>query len=124
MQTRQLGTSDLHITPIGVGAWAIGGGDWAFGWGPQDDAESIAAIHCALDHGINWIDTAAVYGLDGVRIVLWTPTKGPTTATHRPGTDAERSELKIAISKCSFLHLSIVSAALNPYFCAVNTRDG
>ena len=43
MQTRQLGTSDLHITPIGVGAWAIGGGDWAFGWGPQDDAESIAA---------------------------------------------------------------------------------
>lgn len=63
MQTRQLGTSDLHITPIGVGAWAIGGGDWAFGWGPQDDAESIAAIHCALDHGINWIDTAAIYGL-------------------------------------------------------------
>ena len=63
MQTRQLGTSDLQITPIGVGAWAIGGGDWAFGWGPQDDAESIAAIHCALDHGINWIDTAAIYGL-------------------------------------------------------------
>ena len=46
-----------------MGAWAIGGGDWAFGWGPQDDAESIAAIHCALDHGINWIDTAAIYGL-------------------------------------------------------------
>lgn len=63
MQTRNLGNSDLAITPIGFGAWAIGGGDWAFGWGPQDDADSIAAIHEALDCGINWIDTAAVYGL-------------------------------------------------------------
>lgn len=63
MQTNQLGNSDLHITPIGYGAWAIGGGGWEFGWGEQDDADSIAAIHAALDHGINWIDTAAVYGL-------------------------------------------------------------
>ena len=63
MQTKKLGSSDLHITPIGIGAWAIGGGGWAFGWGPQDDDESIAAIHAALDRGINWIDTAAVYGL-------------------------------------------------------------
>src|SRR5882724_3631203 len=63
MHTRQLGTSDLHITPLGIGAWAMGGGGWAFAWGPQDDNESIAAIHAALDHGINWIDTAAVYGL-------------------------------------------------------------
>ncbi len=63
MQTRQLGYSDLHLTTIGLGTWAIGGGDWAFGWGPQDDADSIAAIHRALDLGINWIDTAAVYGL-------------------------------------------------------------
>lgn len=63
MQTRQLGNSDLQITPIGVGAWAIGGGGWAFGWGPQDDAESVAAIREALDAGVNWIDTAAVYGL-------------------------------------------------------------
>jgi aryl-alcohol dehydrogenase-like predicted oxidoreductase len=63
MQTRQLGNSDLQITPLGVGAWAIGGGGWAFGWGPQDDNESIQAIHKALDYGINWIDTAAVYGL-------------------------------------------------------------
>jgi aryl-alcohol dehydrogenase-like predicted oxidoreductase len=53
----------LHITPIGFGAWAIGGGHWAFGWGTQDDRDSIAAIHEALDLGINWIDTAAVYGL-------------------------------------------------------------
>jgi aryl-alcohol dehydrogenase-like predicted oxidoreductase len=63
MQTRQLGNSDLAITPIGFGAWAIGGGGWAFGWGSQDDADSIASIHEALDRGINWIDTAAVYGL-------------------------------------------------------------
>lgn len=63
METRPLGHSDLHITPIGFGAWAIGGGHWAFGWGTQDDRDSIAAIHEALDLGINWIDTAAVYGL-------------------------------------------------------------
>jgi aryl-alcohol dehydrogenase-like predicted oxidoreductase len=63
MKTRVLGNSDLHITPIGFGAWAIGGGDWQFGWGDQDDRESIAAIHRALELGINWIDTAAVYGL-------------------------------------------------------------
>ena len=63
MQTRILGTSDLAITPIGFGAWAIGGGEWEFGWGAQDDEKSIAAIHRALELGINWIDTAAVYGL-------------------------------------------------------------
>lgn len=63
MKTRQLGNSDLEITPIGFGAWAIGGGGWQFGWGPQDDSDSIAAIRAALDCGINWIDTAAVYGL-------------------------------------------------------------
>lgn len=63
MQTRILGNSDLAITPLGFGAWAIGGGGWAFGWGEQDDADSIAAIREALDLGINWIDTAAVYGL-------------------------------------------------------------
>lgn len=63
MELRQLGHSDLKITPIGVGAWAMGGGGWKFGWGPQDDAASIGAIRAALDAGINWIDTAAVYGL-------------------------------------------------------------
>ena len=63
MRTRRLGHSDLDITVIGFGAWAIGGGDWIFGWGPQEDADSIAAIHRALDLGINWIDTAAAYGL-------------------------------------------------------------
>jgi aryl-alcohol dehydrogenase-like predicted oxidoreductase len=63
METRQLGNSDMHLTPIGFGAWAIGGGDWAFAWGPQDDDDSISAIRRALDLGINWIDTAAVYGV-------------------------------------------------------------
>ena len=63
MQTRQLGNSDMQITPLGLGTWAIGGGGWAFGWGPQDDEASIATIHRAIDLGINWIDTAAVYGL-------------------------------------------------------------
>ncbi len=63
MQKKQLGNSDLKITSIGIGAWAMGGGGWQWGWGPQDDQESIAAIHEALDRGVNWIDTAAVYGL-------------------------------------------------------------
>jgi aryl-alcohol dehydrogenase-like predicted oxidoreductase len=63
MQTRRLGNSDLYITPVGYGAWAIGGGGWQFAWGAQDDNDSIAAIHSALELGVNWIDTAAVYGL-------------------------------------------------------------
>src|SRR5579871_1536136 len=58
-----LGNSDLQLTSIGFGAWAIGCGKWEFAWGPQDDKESVGAIHRALDHGINWIDTAAIYGL-------------------------------------------------------------
>jgi aryl-alcohol dehydrogenase-like predicted oxidoreductase len=63
MSTRQLGNSDLHITPVGFGAWAIGGSGWEFAWGHQEDADSIAAIHGALELGVNWIDTAAVYGM-------------------------------------------------------------
>ncbi len=63
LPAKTLGNSDMNLTPIGFGAWAIGGGNWDFAWGPQDDAESIRAIHAALDEGINWIDTAAIYGL-------------------------------------------------------------
>jgi aryl-alcohol dehydrogenase-like predicted oxidoreductase len=62
-EKRQLGASDLHITPIGYGAWAIGGGNWEFAWGSQDDDESIKTIERAIDSGLNWIDTAAIYGL-------------------------------------------------------------
>src|ERR1035441_2474156 len=63
MKISQLGISDMWLTPIGFGSWALGGGDWAMSWGPQDDNASIAAIHKAIDLGINWIDTAPVYGL-------------------------------------------------------------
>src|SRR5881296_1143795 len=63
LPTRPLGRSGIDITTVGLGAWAIGGGGWAFGWGPQDDAESLATMRRALELGINWIDTAAVYGL-------------------------------------------------------------
>ena len=62
LKTTRLGSTGLEITRVGFGAWAIGGGGWEFGWGPQDDDESIAAIHHALAHGVNWIDTAAAYG--------------------------------------------------------------
>ncbi len=62
MQTRRLGTSSLELTRIGFGSWAIGGGDWQFGWGDQDQQAAIDAILAALDAGMNWIDTAAVYG--------------------------------------------------------------
>jgi aryl-alcohol dehydrogenase-like predicted oxidoreductase len=63
MDTRRLGNSDLQITPIGIGAWAIGGSGWNGSMGPQNDSDSIPAIHAALEYGLNWIDTAALYGL-------------------------------------------------------------
>lgn len=63
MDTRKLGNSDMHITRVGYGAWAAGGAGWDFAWGAQDDADSIAAIHRSLELGVNWIDTAAVYGV-------------------------------------------------------------
>jgi aryl-alcohol dehydrogenase-like predicted oxidoreductase len=63
LPTRRLGRTDMHITRVGFGAWAIGGSDWAFGWGAQDDRDSVIAIRHAVDRGVNWIDTAAVYGL-------------------------------------------------------------
>ena len=88
MQTRNLGNSDLKITPIGVGAWAMGGGQWAFSWGTQDDNASIAAIHTALDAGVNWIDTAAVYGLGHSEEVVGRAIKG-------------RSERPYIFTKCS-----------------------
>jgi aryl-alcohol dehydrogenase-like predicted oxidoreductase len=78
---RQLGNSDLQLTSIGFGAWAIGGGNWDFGWGAQDDAESIQAIHQALDEGINWIDTAAVYGLGHSEEVVGRAVK---SSAHQP----------------------------------------
>jgi aryl-alcohol dehydrogenase-like predicted oxidoreductase len=81
MKYRTLGNSDLAITSIGFGAWAIGGGDWEFGWGPQDDKQSIAAIHRALDLGVNWIDTAAIYGLGRSEEVVGRAVKA---SSHKP----------------------------------------
>ncbi len=74
--TRNLGNSDLQLTPIGFGAWAIGGGNWEFAWGAQDDSESLRTIEHALDCGINWIDTAAIYGLGHSEEVVGRALKG------------------------------------------------
>lgn len=82
MQTRQLGNSDLQITPIGFGAWALGGGGWQYGWGPQDDNESTGAIQRALDLGINWIDTAPIYGLGRSETVVGRAIKGRATRPY------------------------------------------
>ena len=90
MQTRKLGNSDLQITPLGVGAWAIGGGGMPFAWGPQDDGDSIGAIHAALDHGINWIDTAPIYGLGHSEDVVGRALKG-------------RSRRPYVFTKCSIV---------------------
>src|ERR1700749_1147896 len=87
---RTLGNSDLQITAIGFGAWAIGGGNWEFAWGPQDDNESIAAIHRALDLGVNWIDTAAIYGLGHSEEIVARALK---TTSHKP----------YVFTKCSML---------------------
>src|SRR5664280_3402035 len=63
LSKRPLGSSGVMITSVGFGSWAIGGGGWSFGWGPQDDEASVATMRHALESGINWVDTAAVYGL-------------------------------------------------------------
>ncbi|MDH5174250.1 MAG: aldo/keto reductase [Elusimicrobiota bacterium] len=76
MKTRKLGWTDLNLSTIGLGTWAIGGGNWKFSWGPQDDRESISAIRRALELGINWIDTAAVYGLGHSEEIVGKAIKG------------------------------------------------
>lgn len=76
MEQRKLGYSDLQLSTMGLGTWAMGGGDWKFGWGPQDDRSSTAAIHKALDEGINWIDTAAIYGHGRAEEVVGDAVKG------------------------------------------------
>ena len=78
---RTLGDSDLHLTPIGFGAWAIGGGNWEFAWGPQDDNQSVAAIHRGFDLGVNWIDTAAIYGLGHSEEIV---AKALKSTSHKP----------------------------------------
>ncbi len=76
MTRKKIGNSDLAITPIGIGAWAMGGGQWEWSWGPQNDADSLAAIYQGLNRGLNWIDTAAVYGLGHSETVVGRALKG------------------------------------------------
>ena len=96
LHKRPLGKSGMEITTVGVGTWAIGGGGWSFGWGQQDDDASIAAIHRGVELGINWIDTAAIYGLghseEVVRQALAgiSPAKRPMVFT-KCGLTADRS---------------------------------
>src|SRR5947199_5048926 len=92
LPTRPLGTSGIDITTVGFGAWAIGGGGWAFGCGPQDDADSLAAMRHALDLGINWIDTAAVYGLGHSEEVV-----------GRLLRDMPKSERPLVFTKCGLV---------------------
>jgi aryl-alcohol dehydrogenase-like predicted oxidoreductase len=82
LKTTQLGQTGLEITRVGFGAWAIGGGNWEFGWGPQDDDESIAAIHHALEQGINWIDTAAAYGFGRSEEIVGRALQGVAERPH------------------------------------------
>jgi aryl-alcohol dehydrogenase-like predicted oxidoreductase len=81
LSLKTLGNSDLKLTSIGFGAWAIGGGNWDFAWGAQDDDASVQAIHQALDEGINWIDTAAVYGLGHSEEIVG---KAVKSSSHQP----------------------------------------
>jgi aryl-alcohol dehydrogenase-like predicted oxidoreductase len=82
MELRPLGNSDLRITPIGIGAWAMGGGGWNGSMGPQNEADSVPAIQAALDHGLNWIDTAALYGLGHSERVVARAIQGRTPKPH------------------------------------------
>jgi len=70
MKTQKLGWTGMHLSTVGLGTWALGGGGWRFGWGPQDDRESIAAIARAVEMGVNWIDTAAIYGLGHSELIV------------------------------------------------------
>jgi aryl-alcohol dehydrogenase-like predicted oxidoreductase len=81
-ELRKLGNSDLEITALGIGAWAIGGTGWAFSWGDQDDNDSVAALRAGIDAGLNWIDTAAVYGLGHSEEVVAEALKGVTNKPY------------------------------------------
>lgn len=99
LNKRQLGRSGLEISTIGFGAWAAGGGDWAYGWGPQDDAKSIASIRRAVERGVNWIDTAAIYGLGHSEVVV-----------RRALTEIPQSEQPYIFTKCG-----VVADPADPY---------
>ncbi|MBD3162909.1 MAG: aldo/keto reductase [Candidatus Eisenbacteria bacterium] len=117
MRKRTLGKTDLELTTVGLGTWAMGGGGWDFGWGPQDDEESIATIHRALELGIDWIDTAPVYGFGHAEEVVgrairgrrhevtiatkcglvWEP--GNPTPINRLGAESVRAECEASLAR-------------------------
>jgi aryl-alcohol dehydrogenase-like predicted oxidoreductase len=105
VERRALGTSDLSLTPIGLGTWAIGGGDWVYGWGPQKDSDSLNTIRQAVEEGINWIDTAAAYGLGHAEIIV-----------ARALRDVARRERPYIFGKCGldWDELGNVSQTLTP----------
>ena len=105
LKRRILGGSDLAISAIGLGTWAIGGGDWIFGWGPQKDSESLATIRQAIDCGINWIDTAAAYGLGHAEIIV-----------SRALRDFPRADRPYVFATCSLIwdELGNVSQSFRP----------
>ena len=107
MRTKQLGHTNLHLTTIGLGTWAMGGGNWAFSWGTQDDQESIQAIHRALDLGVNWIDTAPVYGLGHCEEVVGQALRGlrerPLIATKCERIWDEQRKIRPCLKRASLL---------------------
>ena len=98
IRTTQLGNTGLHITRVGFGAWAIGGGGWEFGWGPQEDEQSIAAIQHALELGMNWIDTAAAYGFGHSEEIVGRAIAGPRRAARTSSRRARCSKAPAAAS--------------------------
>lgn len=110
MHTRKLGYTDLNLTSMGLGAWAIGGGGWKFSWGNQDDADSVKTIHRALDLGINWIDTAPVYGTGHSEVVVGEALKGlsqrPIIAT-KCGRSWDENRVPFAMLKADVIRKEI-----------------
>jgi aryl-alcohol dehydrogenase-like predicted oxidoreductase len=109
MQTRLLGNTDLNLSVVGLGTWAIGGGDWAFGWGDQDDDQAIAAVKRAVDVGVNWIDTAAVYGfgksetLVGKAVAQLAVADRPLIATKCGRTNAGNGQIGKSLQRASVI---------------------
>ena len=105
MERRRLGQSTLAVTPVGLGTWAIGGGDWILGWGPQSHAQSLATIRHALERGINWIDTSAVYGLGQAETLI-----------AKALDDVPRGDRPHVFTTCGFVwdDLGNVSCTLDP----------
>ena len=100
MQRRRLGNSGLELTTVGIGTWAIGGGDWSFGWGDQDEREAIDGILKGVELGVNWIDTAAIYG-DGASEELVGKALREVASADRPIVATSAGESCVRMEPCS-----------------------